>query len=53
VSGIVYTGSGANHQSALWDLLALTLDRRGLAHVAFTSVTSNGATEIQYVRETP
>jgi hypothetical protein len=50
VSGVAYTGTGSNHQNALWDLIALALDRNGAAHVAWTSVV-NGATEIQYAHE--
>jgi len=50
VSSVAYTGTGADHQSVLWDLIALALDRNGLAHVAWTSVV-NGATEIQYAHE--
>src|SRR5205809_393884 len=50
VSGVAYSGSGADHQNLLWDLIALALDRNGKAHVAWTSVIG-GATEIMYAHE--
>ena len=50
VSRVAYDGTGADHQPLLWDLLALTLDGRGLAHVAWTSVTGS-QTQIMYAHE--
>jgi hypothetical protein len=51
VSALAYFGSGAAHQTVLWDLLALTIDRNDVAHVAWTSAVSNGVTQIMYAHE--
>jgi hypothetical protein len=47
-----YWGRGADHQSAIWDLLGLAMDRRGLLDIAW-SAQGGGQAEIEFAHQLP